>query len=342
MFTLSPSFSPPDASRAAEPQLLLAPPLSGCGTLPASAPQTTADQLLHRRREHDVDERPAEAAQSRSSAMSASFPKSESTASVLKSSAAARRPAHLPEPASEVRGGPRPHQHHHRPAALQTTSAPGGASWSAEGDVSARRPLCHPSLVGSPKTIAATRGESKPQHHGPPCPVPSPPGCNGEAGRGGASCRASKPPHRHHHHHHRKKHRDAPPPAAGPAGPGHHRRCHSPRGRSPSDSNDDRAPLCELRDRRGGSSASGADGGPVSRSPSSCSPAPPSSRSSRRSRRSSASSSVSDINLRTILNSLFGQVNMLGGGGGVKQNLWMSSWVELGCQRCLMGVQQGD
>ncbi|XP_037537160.1 calcium-binding protein 1a, partial [Nematolebias whitei] len=151
--------------------------------------------------------------------MSASFPKSESTTSLLKSSAAARRPPRLPEPASGVRRGPHPHQHHHRPAALQTTSKPGEASWSAEGDVSARRPLCHPSLVGSPENIAATRGKSKSQHRVPPCPVPGPPACNGEAGRGGASerCRTSKPTHHHHHHHHRKKHRDDRPPAAAPA-----------------------------------------------------------------------------------------------------------------------------
>ncbi|XP_013871037.1 calcium-binding protein 1a isoform X1 [Austrofundulus limnaeus] len=249
--------------------------------------------------------------------MSASFPKSESTTSLLKSSAAARRPPHLPEPAAEVRRGPHQHQHqhHHRPAALQTSGKPGEAFWSPEGDVSARRPLCHPSLVGSPETNAATRCKSKSHHPAAPSQVPAPPECNGEAGRGGESerCRTSQPTHRHHHHHHhhhhhRKKHRDDRPPAAEPAEPEQHRRCHSPRGPSLSDSNDDRAPLCVRRNRKGGSSASGAAGGPASSpSPSSCSPVPPSSRSSRRSRRSSASSSVSDINLRTILNSLFGQ-----------------------------------
>ncbi|XP_017269976.1 calcium-binding protein 1a isoform X1 [Kryptolebias marmoratus] len=299
-------------TRSAETQLLFVPPLPGC----VSSLLPHRSTCFHHRTEHDVDERPTEADEIGSAAMSASFPKSESTTSLLKSSAAAaaaaRRPPHLPEPATEVRRGAHhhQHQHHHRPAALQTGSKPDESLWSAEGDVSARRPLCHPSLVGSPERSAATRGKSKPHHHVPSSQVPGPPGSNGEAGRGGVSerCRTSKPTHRHHHHHHhhhhRRKNRDERPPAAEQAEPEHHRRCHSPRGGSLSDSNDDRAPLCEPRDHKGAGSASG---GPVSPPRSSCSPVPPSSRSSRRSRRSSASSSVSDINLRTILNSLFGQ-----------------------------------
>ncbi|XP_059194183.1 calcium-binding protein 1a isoform X1 [Centropristis striata] len=252
--------------------------------------------------------------------MSSSFPKSESTTSLLKSSSAARRPTHLPEHTAESRRSQHhhqhQHQHHHRPAALHSGSSKAEESfWSAECDISARRPLCHPSLIGSQDSSsnhAATRGKCK--SHAPHSQVPDPPEPNGEAGRGVRErCRSSKPTHRHHH---RRKHNreDRPPPsaAAGPPEPEHPpRRCHThtrpvPRVPSLSDSNDDRAPLCEPRDHKGVSLTN--SGGQVSSpSPSSCSLVPLSSRSSRRSRRSSAASSASDINLRTILNSLFGQ-----------------------------------
>lgn len=234
--------------------------------------------------------------------MSSSFPKSESTTSLLKSSTATRRPASIPDRPAESRRSQ--HQHHHRPKAE-------GSFWSAESDISARRPLCHPSLVGSQDggDSAATRGKCK--SHAPHRQGPDPPEPNGEAGRGVREhSRTSKPTHRHHH---RRKHtRDDRPPAAGPAEPERPRRCHThsrpvPRVPSLADSNDDRAPLCEPRDRKTTSPAN--SGGQVSSpSPSSCTLLPLSSRSSHRSRRSSAASSASDINLRTILNSLFGQV----------------------------------
>ncbi|XP_073322801.1 calcium-binding protein 1a [Pagrus major] len=247
--------------------------------------------------------------------MSSSFPKSESTTSLLKSSSAARRPAHLPDRTADSRRSQHhhqhqhqhQHQHHHRPAALQSSSSRAEESfWSAECDISARRPLCHPSLIGSQDSHnAATRGKCK--SHAPHSQVPDPPEPNGEAGRGVRErCRSSKPTHRHHHR--RKTHREErPPAAAGPPEPEHPRRSRPvPRVPSLSDSTDDRAPLCEPRDHKGASLAhSGGQGS--SPSPSSCSLVPLSSRSSRRSRRSSAASSASDINLRTILNSLFGQ-----------------------------------
>ncbi|XP_050931225.1 calcium-binding protein 1a isoform X1 [Lates calcarifer] len=248
--------------------------------------------------------------------MSSSFPKSESTTSLLKSSSAARRPTHLPERTAESRRSQHhhqhQHQHHHRPAALQSGSSKAEESfWSAECDISARRPLCHPSLIGSQDSSnnAATRDKRK--SHAPHSQVPDPPEPNGEAGRGVRErCRSSKPTHRHHHR--RKHNREDRAPAAGAPEPEHPRRCHThsrpvPRVPSLSDSNDDRAPLCEPRDHKGAGLAN--SGGHVSSpSPSSCSLVPLSSRSSRRSRRSSAASSASDINLRTILNSLFGQM----------------------------------
>ncbi|XP_044052967.1 calcium-binding protein 1a isoform X2 [Siniperca chuatsi] len=244
--------------------------------------------------------------------MSSSFPKSESTTSLLKSSSAARRLTHLPERTAESRRSQHQHQHqhqhHHRPAALQSSSKAEESFWSAECDISARRPLCHPSLIGSQDSSnnADTRGKCK--SHAPHSQVPDPPEPNGEAGRGVRErCRSSKPTHRHHHR--RKHNREDRPPAVGPPEPEHPRRCHTrpvPRVPSLSDSNDDRAPLCEPKDHKGVSLAN-SGGLVISPSPSSCSLVPLSSRSSRRSRRSSAASSSSDINLRTILNSLFGQ-----------------------------------
>ncbi|KAK9522411.1 hypothetical protein VZT92_018878 [Zoarces viviparus] len=244
--------------------------------------------------------------------MSASFPKSESTTSLLKSSSAVRRPTHLPERTAESRRSQQyQHQHHHRPAALQSNSKVEESFWSAECDISARRPLCHPSLLGSQDSSndAATRGKCK--SHAPHSQVPDPPEPNGEADRGVKErCRSSKPTHRHHHR--RKLNREDRPPAAEPPEPEHPSRCRThtrpvPRVPSLSDSNDDRAPLCEPRDHKGGDLAH--SGGQVnSPSPSSCSLVPVSSRSSRRSRRSSAASSASDVNIRSILNSLFGQM----------------------------------
>ncbi|KAJ4941696.1 hypothetical protein JOQ06_011572 [Pogonophryne albipinna] len=243
--------------------------------------------------------------------MSASFPKSESTTSLLKSSSAARKPTHLPERAAESRRGhhqQHQHQHHHRPAALHSSSSKAEESFlSTECEISARRPLCHPSLIGSPDSgnDAATRGKCKSHSHHSQLPD------SAEQNGVKEHCRSSKPTHRHHHR--RKQHRDDLPPAAtAPPEAEHPRRSHThirtvPRVPSLSDSNDDRAPLCEPRDHKGVSVAiSGAQ--VSSRSPSSCSLVPLSSRSSRHSRRSSAASSASDINVRTILNSLFGQM----------------------------------
>ncbi|XP_037338615.2 calcium-binding protein 1a isoform X1 [Pungitius pungitius] len=242
--------------------------------------------------------------------MSASFPKSESTTSLVKSSSAARRAARLPERAAESRRSqPHQHQHHHRPAAPQSKADE--SFWSAEGDVSARRPLCHPSLVGGQDSSNSAAIRVKGTSRVPHSKVPDPPEPNGEADRGVKErCRSSKPAHRHHHR--RKHNREDRPPAAQPPEPEHPGRCRThgrsvPRVPSLSDSNDDRAPLCEPRDQRGVSLVE--TGGQVDSPspPSTCSPVPPSSRSSHRSRRSSAASSACDVNTRTILNSLFGQ-----------------------------------
>ncbi|XP_049618754.1 calcium-binding protein 1a [Syngnathus scovelli] len=236
--------------------------------------------------------------------MSSSFPTSDSTTSLLKTSS--RRSTHVHERTAESR---RSHQHHHhRPAAaLQSNGTAEEAFLSAESDVSARRPLCHPSLSGNRDRVESTRVKCRTLASDSHLPDPAEP--DGEAGR------SVKERGTHRHHRRRKHNREERAPETGapepepPPQPQHRRRCCArplPRMSSPSDSHDDRTPLCEPQDQKRASLTKG--GGQASRSsPSAISPVPLSSSSSRRSRRSSAASSVSDVNLRTVLNSLFGQ-----------------------------------
>lgn len=279
--------------------------------------ELTADGIFNGRKAtlRVFDDRPAETIESRTAAMSSTLPKSESTTSLLKSSSA-RRPTHLPERAAESRRGQHHHQHHHqhRPAAAQSSDDAADESfWSAECDVSARRPLCHPTLPSTRDShdVVADRGKSR--SHAPHGEVPEP--SAEEAGKGVRERCSSKHAHRHHR---RKPHRDREdPPPAGPHEPEDPRRCRThtrpvPEVPSLSDTNDDTTPLFEPRDRKGAGHVS-------SPSPSSCSVAPLSSRSSRRSRRSSAASTASDINLRTVLHSLFGQVRPRGKNTGETQ-----------------------
>uniref|UniRef100_A0A3P9HZA3 Calcium binding protein 1a n=1 Tax=Oryzias latipes TaxID=8090 RepID=A0A3P9HZA3_ORYLA len=237
----------------------------------------------------------------RSGAMSTSFPKSESTTSLLKS--AAKRPTHHPERAAESHRGQyhHQHQHRHRPAELQGNGRTEESFYTADGDVSARRPLCHPSAVGACQDGHNSTSECKSRA----CSnqVPDPLAANSEAGQGeGEFCRTSK----HRHHRRRRHHREdrAPAEASEPQHPsrGHARSHPVPRAPSLSDSNDDRVPLCEPRAHKGSRLTKGS-----SPSTSSCSLVPQSNRSSRRARKPSLASSASDINLRTIISSLFGQ-----------------------------------
>ncbi|XP_051923534.1 calcium-binding protein 1a isoform X1 [Hippocampus zosterae] len=238
--------------------------------------------------------------------MSSSFPKSDSTTSLLKTSS--RRPTHVQERTAESRRSHHQH-HHHRPtaAALQSNGTTVEAFLSADSDVSSRRPLCQPSLSGNRDRVESARVKCRPHASDSHLDEPEPPV---EEGRGVRERGA------HRHHRRRKHNRDdrasapGPPEPEPPPQPGHRRRCREcplPRTPSLSDIHDDRTPLCDPREqKRGGLTKSD---GQASRSPpSASSPVPLSSTSSRRSRRSSvAVSSASDVNLRTVLHSLFGQ-----------------------------------
>ncbi|CAL8343327.1 unnamed protein product [Lota lota] len=241
--------------------------------------------------------------------MSSSFSKSESRTSLLKSSA--RGPAsHLLERAPESHRSHHHHRHHHRPAALPNSDPAEESFWSAECDVSARRPLCHHSTLGHQDTATAQDGNRyhSPKNHHQVSSAPSqeeedhPQNSREKERLVRESCKASKSTHRHHR---RRPNRDEPPPAQ------HRSYTRSartvPRNPSLSD-NDDTAPFFNRTDRKEpAESNSGGHHDGCTPSPSSFSPAPLSSQSHRRSSGSSTASSTIGLNLRTVLNSLFGQ-----------------------------------
>lgn len=87
--------------------------------------------------------------------------KSESRTSLLKSSSVSSRSTYFPE---RTTGTDR--SHHHRPAAIQVSSKVAEESFlSAECDVSARRPLWHPSLLRNVTQNRDTTRASKSQPH---------------------------------------------------------------------------------------------------------------------------------------------------------------------------------
>ncbi|XP_030636096.1 calcium-binding protein 1a [Chanos chanos] len=234
--------------------------------------------------------------------MSFSLPKSESTTSLLRSSAANQKPVQLPQSGAR--------RSHHRSAAASGVGTPAEESfWSADCDASSRRPLCHPSLVGNRNSAARRSGKTQSHQthshgHGLSSArsqedLSERPGVS----RGGRERKTTRHAHRHHHHHHRSARDDLPTEPR-------HKHSHAARmptrTQSFSECSDDTAFFFEPRDHTRPSSSTSGEAAPPSTA--SSSPVPPSSsRSSRRSGRSSTTSSESDFNLRPILNSVFGQ-----------------------------------
>ncbi|XDV48740.1 hypothetical protein PO909_018115 [Leuciscus waleckii] len=233
--------------------------------------------------------------------MSFTLPKSESTTSLLRSSVPARSAAQPPD-------HPGARRTHHQRSAAASGAEP------AECDASSRRPLCHPSLVGTRNSAE----KSHPQHshsHGHALSTAHSQEDLSEL-PGGRERRTARRHHHHHHHHHHNRHhhhhhhrstRDDLPQEPRPK---HSHAARMPtRTQSFSESRDETALFFESPLlARPGSSAS-REACPPSTASSSPVPAS-SSRSSRRSGRSSAASSEADFNLRPFLSSVFGQVRL--------------------------------
>ncbi|XP_067106613.1 calcium-binding protein 2 isoform X1 [Osmerus mordax] len=236
--------------------------------------------------------------------MSSSLPKSESTTSLLRSSAPNRRSAHHTEHGSR---GHRSHQH--RPAG--GSGVPEEADWTDECEASARRPLCQPRHSGG-RNGGGARGH-KSQSHRQSSPIDD--GYGEEEMRQRVDRRGqdhTKPSRsRHHHHHHHHHHHDSssrgdPPPSH------HHGNTRQDRKTLPTPAYpknpDDAAYFFETKDKiNPGSSSSLNSDPPVSTSPVPVPvPAP-----SRNSKRHSAASSEYDSNLHPIVKSVFGQDRQL-------------------------------
>ncbi|XP_059379981.1 calcium-binding protein 1a isoform X2 [Carassius carassius] len=233
--------------------------------------------------------------------MSFTLPKSESTTSLLRSSAPARSVA-------------QPHDHpgarriHHQRSAAAAAS---GAE-TADCEASSRRPLCHPSLVGTRNSAE----KSHPQHshsHGHALSTTHSQEDLSEL-PGGRERKTDRRHHHHHHHHHHHnrhhhhhRHRSTRDDLPQEPRPKHSHAARMPtRTQSFSESRDETALFFESPQLARPGSSSSREVCPASTASSSPVPAS-SSRSSRRSRRSGAASSEADFNLRPFLSSVFGQ-----------------------------------
>ncbi|KAK5615525.1 hypothetical protein CRENBAI_026126 [Crenichthys baileyi] len=96
--------------------------------------------------------------------MSSSFPKSESTTSLLRSSGFSRRLAHPDHPAAHrVHHRTHHHQHLHPSRAGSSEDAP----WSDDSETSARRPLCQPRHAESGHLVEPHRVQRSYSHRQP-------------------------------------------------------------------------------------------------------------------------------------------------------------------------------
>ncbi|XP_052420184.1 calcium-binding protein 2 isoform X1 [Carassius gibelio] len=223
--------------------------------------------------------------------MSFTLPKSESTTSLLRSSAPAK---------SDHPGARR--IHHQRAAAAAASGAE-----TADCDASSRRPLCHPSLVGTQNSAEKSHPQHSHSHRHTLSTTHSQEDLSELP-----DAREHKTARRHHHHHNRHHHHHRHRSTRDDL-PQEPRLEHSHTARMPtrtqsfSESRDERALFFESPQlARPGSSSSSREACQASTASSSPVPAS-SSRSSRRSRRSSAASSEADFNLRPFLSSVFGQ-----------------------------------
>lgn len=230
--------------------------------------------------------------------MSTSLPKSESTTSLLRSSAVNRRSAHHSELGSHS------HRSHHRYA--EGSDVPEESGWTDDCEASARRPLCQPKHAG-PRNGDDKRGhKSQPHHHhhrhhhhqrGTVDDGNSQEDRRQRMDRSGKGRSKST---RHPQHQHNTSRGDLPPaPQHGNSRPD---RRSSPTPSYPKHP-DDTAYFFESKDRTDVGSSTSLNSDP----PATSSPVP--AVSSRTSKRRSAASSEHDANLHPIVKSVFGQVS---------------------------------
>ncbi|XP_064833932.1 calcium-binding protein 2 isoform X1 [Oncorhynchus masou masou] len=231
--------------------------------------------------------------------MSSSLPKSESTTSLLRSSAVpvSRRSAHH----SEHHGSRSHRSHHHQPEG--GSGVPDEPCWSDECEASARRPLCQPRHAGgrTDRNGSDKRGHS---HHFQQHSNHYDDGYRQEEMRermdrsGKDRSKSSRHLHPHHHHHNTSK-CDLPPAH-------HHGNARPDRRSSPTPSHtkqsDETAYFFESKDRIiAGSSTSLNSDPPVSSTP------VPGPLTSRTAKRLSTAPPEHDSNLHPIVKSVFGQ-----------------------------------
>nr|XP_029484078.1 calcium-binding protein 1-like isoform X2 [Oncorhynchus nerka] len=231
--------------------------------------------------------------------MSSSLPKSESTTSLLRSSAVpvSRRSAHH----SEHHGSRSHRSHHHQPEG--GSGVPDEPCWSDECEASARRPLCQPRHAGgrTDRNGGDKRGHS---HHLQQHSNHYDDGYRQEEMRermdrsGKDRSKSSRHLHPHHHHHNTSK-CDLPPAH-------HHGNARPDRRSSPTPSytkqSDDTAYFFESKDRIiAGSSTSLNSDPPVSSTP------VPRPLTSRTAKILSTAPPEHDSNLHPIVKSVFGQ-----------------------------------
>ncbi|XP_076139953.1 calcium-binding protein 1b [Alosa pseudoharengus] len=233
--------------------------------------------------------------------MSSSLPKSESTTSLLRSSAPSRRSAHHSEHVASSR-----HSQYRHTSAGGSGGGEGteDSCWNDDCDASARRPLCQPRHSGGSRSTGARRG-NKAQSHGKHIDFEEDYGYEGERYHDRSELhrkdRSKSHRHSHHHHQHHHNHHSSPDHQQG------HSRSHRKPSPTPSltKTTDEAELFFESKERtQAGSSLSLAADPPPPVTPA---PLPPVVSSKRSGRKASAAFSEYDATLHPIVKSVFGQ-----------------------------------
>lgn len=227
--------------------------------------------------------------------MSTSLPKSESTTSLLRTSALNRRSGHSNNAPREHRSYRTHHHHHHHP-----TGAGGSedAGWTEDCETSARRPLCQPRHADS-RNLSDHRVQKSHSHRQASLMDDSYAQEDARHRTSRNQKERSKSTRSKHHHH--DSSRGEMPPAAHHQGGSRQDKRTSPTPSYPKEQ-DDAAFFFEHRERVITGSSSSLSSDP----PATSAPVQPAAR--RISKRLSATGSEYDSSLHPIVKSVFGQV----------------------------------